>query len=240
MVANGGGDRVHGSPEGRALPGAGLEESAGGEFPPLGASDRNPADHPIAPDRGLANLGVQHSYDGPAWFEGEDRAVHGQNIHRVHCAVPRCGADVRNIAVARKNHIMMHVRAAARLTGARGDAPVATHSSPVTQVDVARRAGLDVSSANKILNGDVGPKFSDKTRDRVLRIARKLGYRFPPRGKRVKAMAARALIDAAKAFLGDVQPGDGDRLAAAIAAAEQIWPAPPQPTCGRDGKVVGA
>lgn len=193
---------------------------------------------------------VDHLYDGPAWFEGEDRAVHGQNIHRVHCAVPGCGADVRNIAVARKNHVMMHVRAASRLTNATGDAPVVRHQAPVTQKEVARRARLDVSSVNKILNGDVGPKFSEKTRARVVRIAQKAGYRFPPRGKKTKADVATMLILTAKRFLAmraeifpEVNGADAclalEMLEAAIAAAEKIWPVPAD-VRNAGGKAVGA
>jgi hypothetical protein len=56
-VATGGGDHG-GDPDGRALRGEGPGESGGEEIPPLEASVRNPADHPIAPGRGLANLAV--------------------------------------------------------------------------------------------------------------------------------------------------------------------------------------
>ena len=48
----------------------------------------------------------------------------------------------------------------------------------VTQQEIARRAGLDVSSVNKILNKRVGPRFRKDTVARVLRIARELGFDF--------------------------------------------------------------
>ena len=46
----------------------------------------------------------------------------------------------------------------------------------VTQVEIARIAGLDVSSVNKILNRVNGPVFKKETVARVFRIAKKLGY----------------------------------------------------------------
>lgn len=57
----------------------------------------------------------------------------------------------------------------------------------VTQVMIAERVGLDVSSVNKILNRKSGPKFKDETIRKVRRAAKELGYKFNPRGK--KAMA---------------------------------------------------
>lgn len=48
----------------------------------------------------------------------------------------------------------------------------------VTQRRIARVARLDVSTVNKILNRSNGTTFSAATVDRVLRIARKLGYDF--------------------------------------------------------------
>jgi transcriptional regulator with XRE-family HTH domain len=45
-----------------------------------------------------------------------------------------------------------------------------------TQGKIARRAGLDVSSVNKILNRRPGSSFSPKTVRRVFRVARELGY----------------------------------------------------------------
>jgi len=45
-----------------------------------------------------------------------------------------------------------------------------------TQVEIARRAGLDVSSVNKILNRRPGPVFKKTTVDKVFRLAKKMGY----------------------------------------------------------------
>jgi DNA-binding LacI/PurR family transcriptional regulator len=48
----------------------------------------------------------------------------------------------------------------------------------VTQLQVARMVGLDVSSVNKILNRRKGPVFKKETVDRVFKVARQLGYDF--------------------------------------------------------------
>jgi transcriptional regulator with XRE-family HTH domain len=48
----------------------------------------------------------------------------------------------------------------------------------VTQVEIARRVGLDVSSVNKILNKRQGPVFRKETIKKVFKIARELGYDF--------------------------------------------------------------
>jgi transcriptional regulator with XRE-family HTH domain len=48
----------------------------------------------------------------------------------------------------------------------------------VTQLDIARRVGLDVSSVNKILNRRPGPVFRKDTIKQVFKIARELGYDF--------------------------------------------------------------
>lgn len=48
----------------------------------------------------------------------------------------------------------------------------------VTQVEIARRIGLDVSSVNKILNRRQGPVFRKETIRKVFRVARDLGYDF--------------------------------------------------------------
>ena len=45
-----------------------------------------------------------------------------------------------------------------------------------TQVEIARRVGLDVSSVNKILNRRRGPVFKKATVDKVFRMAKQLGY----------------------------------------------------------------
>jgi len=48
----------------------------------------------------------------------------------------------------------------------------------VTQIEIPRRVGLDVSSVNKILNRRKGPVFRQATIQKVFRIARRLGYDF--------------------------------------------------------------
>jgi transcriptional regulator with XRE-family HTH domain len=48
----------------------------------------------------------------------------------------------------------------------------------VTQGEIARRLGLDVSSVNKILNKRPGPVFRKDTIKKVFKIARELGYDF--------------------------------------------------------------
>lgn len=46
----------------------------------------------------------------------------------------------------------------------------------ITQVEIARRLGLDVSSVNKILHGVPGLKWKDETVSAVFDTARDLGY----------------------------------------------------------------
>lgn len=48
----------------------------------------------------------------------------------------------------------------------------------ITQVEIARRVGLDVSSVNKILNRRLGPVFRKDTIMKVFRVARQLGFDF--------------------------------------------------------------
>lgn len=48
----------------------------------------------------------------------------------------------------------------------------------VTQVEIARRVGLDVSSVNKILNRRAGPVFKKETIRKVFKVAKDLGYDF--------------------------------------------------------------
>src|SRR5579872_411585 len=48
----------------------------------------------------------------------------------------------------------------------------------VTQVEIARRVGLDVSSVNKILNKRQGPHFRKETIRKVFKVARQLGFDF--------------------------------------------------------------
>ena len=48
----------------------------------------------------------------------------------------------------------------------------------VTQVEIAHRVGLDVSSVNKILNRRSGPVFRKDTIKKVFKIAKDMGYDF--------------------------------------------------------------
>jgi transcriptional regulator with XRE-family HTH domain len=48
----------------------------------------------------------------------------------------------------------------------------------VTQSQIARRVGLDVSSVNKILNKRPGPVFRKETIKKVFKVARDLGFDF--------------------------------------------------------------
>jgi transcriptional regulator with XRE-family HTH domain len=66
----------------------------------------------------------------------------------------------------------------------------------VTQVEIAERVGLDVSSVNKILNGSVGPKFRQETIARVLKMAAKLKYDFTRPTKLNYVAALRELVPA--------------------------------------------
>lgn len=53
----------------------------------------------------------------------------------------------------------------------------------VTQSDVAKRVGLEVSSVNKILNKRPGATFKTETVERVFAVAEELGYKFKPNSK---------------------------------------------------------
>ncbi len=48
----------------------------------------------------------------------------------------------------------------------------------VTQTEIARKAGLDVSTVNKILNRTASGKFREETIRKVHRVARRLGFSF--------------------------------------------------------------
>ncbi|HLY74651.1 MAG TPA: helix-turn-helix domain-containing protein [Planctomycetota bacterium] len=48
----------------------------------------------------------------------------------------------------------------------------------VTQLQIARQLGLDVSTVNKILNKREGPRFRKETIRKVFKVARQLGFDF--------------------------------------------------------------
>lgn len=56
----------------------------------------------------------------------------------------------------------------------------------VTQLDIARRCGVDVSTVNKILNEKQGPVFFKETIKKVKKTAKELGY--APKYDRRKAL----------------------------------------------------
>lgn len=51
-------------------------------------------------------------------------------------------------------------------------------SDGTTQVEIAEKVGLDVSTVNKILNEMPGPKFKQGTIQKVFHTAEKMGYNF--------------------------------------------------------------
>jgi transcriptional regulator with XRE-family HTH domain len=93
----------------------------------------------------------------------------------------------------------------------------------VTQLEIARRCHLDVSSVNKILNRRAGAAFRKETVRKVFKTARKLGYdfgrlkfqhrrRFPRKDVSVKAEfyiyhADGALYDQGVATIRDISLG---------------------------------
>lgn len=48
----------------------------------------------------------------------------------------------------------------------------------ITQLQIARRIGIDVSSVNKILNQTPGPVFKKETIRQVFKVAKEMGYHF--------------------------------------------------------------
>lgn len=72
----------------------------------------------------------------------------------------------------------------------------------VTQVDVARELGLDVSTCNKILNRVHGPVFKKETIRAVFATAKRLGYRND--GRRTKGVLL--------GLLQELIPKDGDEV----------------------------
>lgn len=59
-----------------------------------------------------------------------------------------------------------------------------------TQLEVAEKVGLDVSTVNKILNEMPGPVFRKDTIQKVFRTAEKMGYNFnrPTKERTIKTL----------------------------------------------------
>lgn len=91
----------------------------------------------------------------------------------------------------------------------------AQRSAVATLSDVAERAGVDVSTASRVLRGEAGQRVREETRARILAAAEALGYRANP--------VARALRTARTHTLGIAVPQlDNPVFAAAIAGAESV------------------
>lgn len=70
----------------------------------------------------------------------------------------------------------------------------------VTQVQIARVVGLDVSSVNKILNKVPGPVFAKETKQRVFKVAKRMGYDF---GRETKPQLKRKIELMGKVIAGN-------------------------------------
>lgn len=111
----------------------------------------------------------------------------------------------------------------------------------VTQVEIARRVGLDVSSVNKILNKRKGPVFKQTTVKKVFKVARELGFdlgrlkhqhrrRDPRRSVDLPVeitiyLGDGRIFDRGKAVLRDVSLSGG--FLSAVALPQQVIPAQP-------------
>lgn len=82
-----------------------------------------------------------------------------------------------------------------------------------TLADVARLAGVDVSTASRVLRGEAAQRIREETRERIVQVARELDYRANA--------FARGLRTARSSTLGIVVPQlDNPVFAAAIEGAE--------------------
>src|SRR5262245_30116071 len=87
-------------------------------------------------------------------------------------------------------------------------------SMATTMKDVARRAGVDVSTVSLAINND--PRIRTETRERILLIAQELGYQknHLARGLRSgKSFTVGAVVGYATAFWGEVLAGAQSVLA---------------------------
>lgn len=83
----------------------------------------------------------------------------------------------------------------------------------VTLADVARVAGVDMSTASRVLRGEAAQRVREETRERILKVAGELNYRANP--------LARGLRTARTSTLGIVVPQlDNPVFASAIRGAE--------------------
>lgn len=72
----------------------------------------------------------------------------------------------------------------------------------VTQIEIAKVVGLDVSSVNKILNRRQGSKFRKETVSHVFKVARRMGYNFDRNTKGTLA----GEVERLRAALKDMTP----------------------------------
>ncbi|WP_175865999.1 LacI family DNA-binding transcriptional regulator, partial [Burkholderia cepacia] len=63
-----------------------------------------------------------------------------------------------------------------------------------TMTDIAKITGVSQSTVSLVLNGAVGAKFSDDTRQKVLKTAEELGYQLPTRARAPAAPGERHQI----------------------------------------------
>ncbi|WP_341989739.1 LacI family DNA-binding transcriptional regulator [Azorhizobium sp. AG788] len=92
-------------------------------------------------------------------------------------------------------------------------AKAAPPSARVTLADVARTAGVDMSTASRVLRGEATQRVREETRDRILKVAEELQYLANP--------LARGLRTARTSTIGIVVPQlDNPVFASAIRGAE--------------------
>jgi DNA-binding LacI/PurR family transcriptional regulator len=79
----------------------------------------------------------------------------------------------------------------------------------VTQVEIARRIGLDVSSVNKILNKTPGPVFSKETIAKVFSVARRMGYDFKRETRPSLKRRVESLEEVLRDLINDIETDGG-------------------------------
>lgn len=93
----------------------------------------------------------------------------------------------------------------------------------VTQEDIARVVGIDVSGVNKILNEVPGPVFRQTTKTAVFKAAARLGYIEPVRGKKRMMQAVRGLLSACARAIVDLREGRIKAAQATLDTAMAQW-----------------